>query len=206
MVSLTFLPTGLLGSLLGSVRCKIRVYKYGKYVFRTWTLLISCRCSRNIMRVIYYSTFESLCRGQVDSLLHLCWHTPWKQPCPARRPGRSASRRKHRSYAAGTSCAQAPRSSPVLDTPHAPAPPLHPLLRGATPKGYRCPICFGSEHSRSLLAEHVVRAACMLQLHASLASKAEVTRQPICCAALVLMWSLQASQRCYTAEIGYCSS
>ncbi len=42
-----------------------------------------------------------------------------------------------------------------LVLPHSSAP-LHPLLRG-TPKGYRCPICFKSEHTRSLLAEHVVR-------------------------------------------------
>ena len=42
-----------------------------------------------------------------------------------------------------------------LVLPHSSAP-LHPLLRG-TPKGYRCPICFKAEHTRSLLAEHVVR-------------------------------------------------
>ena len=114
------------------------------------------------MRITQHSTSKCSRHGQLEASVHLRWHTPVEQQCSARRAGLSSSRRRHRRGTADASSAQAPHSSPVLDTPRAPAPPLHPLLQEAIPKGYRCPICFGSEHSRSLIAEHVVRAACKL--------------------------------------------
>lgn len=92
---------------------------------------------------------------QLASLSHWRWQALDRHQHDSR-PYLSWKQHKYRTSASGRLDTQTVSSSTTLQLPHN-AAPLHPLLTQGRPKGYRCPLCFTSDHSRSQLAEHVVR-------------------------------------------------
>ena len=92
---------------------------------------------------------------QLTSLSHWRWQALDRHQHDSR-PYLSWKQHKYRTSASGRLDTQTVSSSTTLQLPHN-AAPLHPLLTQGRPKGYRCPLCFTSDHSRGQLAEHVVR-------------------------------------------------